>query len=193
MSMEIREIAIKIIILLICTLLVIAIVIGFTWDYIGNEIILHEGRFRYSIESEESRWSVDVLDIITEKGKEPVYVLGINGSIVNKRELSESQYFKYIGADCNAITVKKSTLNLWLSKNPFTDDLNHAWRYEAQRIQYPWSEPLTEFTDDDAKELVDAFISDGVDDIELPFVCDSWTELRSIGLSAEKENSKSFD
>ena len=193
MSLGFREVLAKIAILLVVALICIALIGWISWHEIGNEVLLHEGRFRYGIATEEAKWSVEVLEVVREKGKEPIYIVGLNGSKlkVNGHELTEAEYKKYIGEGNNTITVKKSTINLWLSKNPFNDDLEYAWLYKADRVQYPWSEPLIEFTDEDAKNLVAAFIADGAKDIELPFACDWWTELDSRGISDDKNNSKS--
>jgi hypothetical protein len=192
MGMEVREIIAKIAILLFVALIIIALVGFLAWHEIGDEVLLHNGRFRYSLATEEDKWSVAVLDIVRERGKEPIYIVGFNGTKLksNGHELSEADYKKYIGEGNNAITVKKSIINLWLSQNPFNDNLEDAWLYQAVRIQYPWSDPLVEFTDNDVKNLVAAFVADGASDMELPFAYDWWTKFDTRGISEKKQNSK---
>lgn len=189
---EVRENIAKAAIIIAVLLLFVAAIMAVSWHEIGNEIFLHEGRFQYNIKSEEQRYSVEVVEIIKESGKEPVYVIGFNGSRVRTCELTETQYNQYIGDGNNTITVKKATLQLWLSKNPFSNNLENAWLYEVYRIQYPWSEPLTEFTDDDAKELLEAFMESGSEDLEIPFEYNTWSMLNSYGTSTQKENAKEF-
>lgn len=192
MSLDLREKVGRAVVVLLVIALLTAAIMALAWNEIGNEIFLHNERFRYTTITEEITWSAEVLDIVREQGKEPIYVIGLNGSKLkfDAHELTETEYSKYIGEGNNAITVKKATLNLWLAKNPFNGDISSAWLYQAQRIQYPWSDPIETFTDEDAISLVAAFIDSGERRLEVPFECDFWDCFDSIGMSQEKESAK---
>ena len=146
-----------------CLYIIVFLVVGLLgwWiaiDTDGLPNFVSEDRIAYAACSETVRASVEVLGIIREKDKEPIYrvrckAAGDNVGFWDETvELEEKVYFKYIGDGNNTISVQVEVLKFAVDDSFFEIDFTDYYYFRLRRIAYPWEEPVDPFSQEE-KEI----------------------------------------
>lgn len=113
----------------------------------------------------EERQTVEVKEVLKEKGKEAQYVISVSNVNEDGITIPESVYNKYIGDENNTITVKRASVDVYVGhsyplgiRTSFSGEskrLRYIWE---ERFSYPWEEDAAPYTEEEAKKLAEAYL-----------------------------------
>ncbi len=134
------------------------------------------------------RTKVEVLDIVREKDKEPMYKIELT-DIGKKYEISESTYMKFIGTDANALTINASTISVAVKASNFGKSWDEAKTYSVYRYKMPWETDTISFTQTEIQQFFDLLCEDKTNFrcYNLPFKYHSYSTGWSFDID-EKES-----
>lgn len=135
--------------ILLILLFVVAIVI-----YYNNVIKKDISDLHYKIATGEEQEIIENLEVIKEKGKEPIYRFDILGKQI---EVQEAVYEEYIGDGNNAISIQTSEMKVYTRQVFFAPSFSYY--ISESRIAYPWQDDIKPYTKKDAEVLANKFLN----------------------------------
>ena len=129
-------------------------------DTDGMPNFVSEDRIAYEAYSETEQVRVEVVEVMREKDKEPIYRLAIDGNRINTIELEESVFLEYIGEGNNTISIQVETLRFYIDDSLFKWDIDFTDYYICRlcRIAYPWEEPVEPFSQEEKEMALAALL-----------------------------------
>ena len=148
----------------------------------------NEEHFAYQTKDYTLRSKVEVLDIIREKDKEPMYKITLT-TIDRQYEIPESTYLKYIGEGANALTIEVSKISMAVKAGNLGSSWNKAKTYTTYRYKIPWTEDTISFTETEVQQFFNMLCEDkaGFRCSNLPFAYHSYTTGWDLNVNLETE------
>lgn len=148
----------------------------------------NEEHIAYQTKDYTLRSKVEVLDIIREKDKEPMYKITLT-TIDRQYEIPESTYLKYIGEGANALTIEVSKISMAVKAGNLGSSWNKAKTYTTYRYKIPWTEDTISFTETEVQQFFNMLCEDkaGFRCSNLPFAYHSYTTGWDLNVNLETE------
>lgn len=116
-------------------------------------------KISYKTDSWDRKFDYELVEVMHERGKEPIYKVEINGKI---RNVTEEVWQTYLGEDYNTITYHIESIKLCKEETFFGLFSTGYFEQEFWRGSYPWYGPIQPFTEQDAQTLVnDIYANEG--------------------------------
>ena len=150
--------------------------------------VFNDKHIAYQVKDYQIRTKVEVLDIVREKDKEPMYKIKLT-DIDSQYEIPESDYLKYIGEGSNALTINASRIAMAVKAENFGTSWGKAKTYTTYRYKMPWTTDTISFTEAEVQQFFKMLCEDkaAFRCYNLPFKYNAYTTGWDFDINLETE------